>query len=283
MQLGNLQKVGQESVGLLGGGRALLLQLAHPLVAAGVVDHSDFQADPLLRLQRTMDLMYTVLHGQEDQVEAALRHFNTTHSSIRGTLPRAAGPFPSGTAYDAHDPTLKWWVLATLIDSQLLIYDRFVAPLPPRERRAYYSEAKMLALRFGIPMSIMPPAIEDFYAYMQSMLSSETLIVTDTARRLAREVLDPPVWIVPRAFAQIARFVTPGLLPENLRQAYGFAWGTRRQAALDGLSHASRLLLPFLPPQLRLIRQARDSGVLELILYGNRKSRSNNPLPRSYR
>lgn len=283
MHLGTLQKIGQESVGLLGGGRALLLQLAHPLVAAGVVDHSDFQADPLLRLQRTMDLMYTVLHGQEEQVEAALRHFNTTHSSIRGSLPQAAGPFPSGTAYDAHDPTLKWWVLATLIDSQLLIYDRFVAPLSPGERMAYYSEAKMLALRFGIPISIMPTGIEDFNAYMQSMLSSETLIVTDTTRRLAREVLDPPVWVVPRAFAQIARFVTPGLLPENLRQAYGFTWDTRRQATLDGLSHASRLLLPFLPAQLRLIPQARDSGVLGWVLYGNKRKDGKNSLPHSYR
>ncbi|MBI2846009.1 MAG: DUF2236 domain-containing protein [Chloroflexi bacterium] len=280
MHRGTLQKIGQESVGLLGGGRALLLQLAHPLVAAGVVDHSDFQADPLLRLQRTMDLMYTVLHGQEDQVEAALHQFNTTHASIRGTLPQAAGPFSTGTAYNGQDPALKWWVLATLIDTQLLMYDRFVAPLPPEERRVYYSEAKMLALRFGIPVSIMPPGIEDFDAYMQSMLSSETLIVTDTARRLAREVLDPAVWIVPRAFAQIARLVTSGLLPENLRLAYGFRWDTRRQATLDGLSHASRLLLPFLPAKLRLIPQARDSGVLEWILYGNRRSQGKGSLDR---
>src|SRR5688572_14503814 len=68
-----LRKVAGESAGVLGGGRALLLQLAHPLVAAGVADHSNFRADPLARLERTLESMLSIVFGQRHEAEVTLR------------------------------------------------------------------------------------------------------------------------------------------------------------------------------------------------------------------
>ena len=45
-------RLNREAMLLLGAGpRALLLQIAHPLVAAGVADHCDFRTDPWRRLR----------------------------------------------------------------------------------------------------------------------------------------------------------------------------------------------------------------------------------------
>ena len=49
---------------LLGAGpRALLLQIAHPLVAAGVADHSDFRSDPWRRLDGTLRSYLRIIYG----------------------------------------------------------------------------------------------------------------------------------------------------------------------------------------------------------------------------
>ena len=61
--------VNRESVLLLGGRAALLMQLAHPLVAAGVADHSDFRSDSLRRLRRTLDSMLSIIFGDVETAE----------------------------------------------------------------------------------------------------------------------------------------------------------------------------------------------------------------------
>lgn len=115
-----LRRLAQESVALLGGGRSLLLQLAHPMVAAGVAEHSHFRADPLRRLENTLLLMRTVIFGNREQAEQALRGFHSGHAHIAGRMPHTVGPFQAGTPYTGHDPELKLWVHATLIDTLLV-------------------------------------------------------------------------------------------------------------------------------------------------------------------
>jgi len=114
-------RVNREAALLLGGGRALLMQVAHPLVAAGVAEHSDFQRDPLARLNRTMELSLALTFGSREEVRAAARQINRTHERV------------SGIGYQALDPELLLWVHATLIDSALLSYRTFVGPLTTAE------------------------------------------------------------------------------------------------------------------------------------------------------
>jgi len=255
-----LRKIGGESVGLLGGGRALLLQLAHPLIAAAVAEHSQFQAAPLHRLEHTLDLMHAIVFGSGGQARAALRQFHASHAHIRGRLAQPAGRYAAGDTYSAHDPALNLWVLAALLDTQLLIYERFVAPLAPAERLRFLDDARLLAMLLGIPPAMVPATPADFRTYMDAMLAGDTLCVTDSTRALAWAVLDPPVGPVPRACAGLVRFVTAGLLPERLRLAYGLAWNGRRQAGLDTLGGASQRLLPLLPAWLRRMPEPGGGG-----------------------
>src|SRR5262245_35463255 len=134
-------RVNRETALLLGGGRALLLQVAHPLVAAGVAAHSQFERAPLQRLWRTLDLTLTMVFGNAADAVAAVRQVERVHAHVRGRLAEAVGPFRRGTRYDANDPALLLWVHATLVDSALVAYERFVGPLSRTERSAFYDES----------------------------------------------------------------------------------------------------------------------------------------------
>jgi uncharacterized protein (DUF2236 family) len=243
-----IRRVGQEALTLLGGGRAILLQLAHPLVAAGVAEYSDFQYDPLSRLLRTLTLMHTLVFGSRHQVRRALHRFEAAHARVRGRLRQAVGPFPAGTPYMAGDPHLKLWVHATLVDTSLLTYERFVAPLGPEERSSYYADTQLLAQMLDIPDQSLPASLPDFRRYVADMLAGDRLAVDKRARRLAWDVLHPRgVRLVPSASAGLLRFVTAGLMPPRLRRAFGLKWGPGSQMLLDGLSRTTRLLRPVAP------------------------------------
>jgi uncharacterized protein (DUF2236 family) len=268
-----MRRVNGEALGLLGGGRAILLQLAHPLVAAGVNDYSRFQADPLARLFGTLEMMHTIIFDEPPRVRRALKRFHAMHARIRGRLPRDAGRFPAGTFYSGDDPQLGLWVFATLVDTSLITYQQFVAPLSPDERASYYADTLRLARLLGIPDADLPPTLADFGNYMDTMLAGDSLAVTDTAKRLAWSVLDPDVPNVGRvqyACAWLLRFVTAGLLSERFRAAYGLPWGARQQRLLDAVGWTTRQLRPVAPAWLWRSPQLDGASVSRLLLWPSR-------------
>jgi len=249
--------INRETVLLLGGGRALLLQVAHPLVAAGVAAHSKFREDPLQRLWRTLELTLTITFGDVRRAIAAVRAIERRHARVHGRLSAAVGPFPRGTRYDANDPALLFWVHATLLDTALLVYDRFIEPVPEATQVRYYEESKIGARLFGIADRLIPPTYADFQAYMMDMITGETLTVGEDARSIAASILSPPVPLGVRQALQTANFFTVGLLPPAIRERYGFSWGRLREDALDGLAKTAQYVLPVLPDFLRAWPQAR--------------------------
>ena len=243
-----IRMVSREALGLLGGGRAVLLQLAHPLIAAGVLQHSDFQADPLSRLQETIALMHALIFSDSRRAEAALNRFYSIHAPVQGHLPEATGRYPAGNPYRASDPQLKLWVLATLVDTSLITYELFVADLSPAERKSFYQDSIKLARLLKIPRRVLPPTLADFRDYMAAMLNGDTLKVSGLTKRLAQKVLYPRnAGLLATASAGLLRFVTPGLLPGRLREAFGMPWGPRRQIVLNALSRTTRGLRPRAP------------------------------------
>ena len=232
-----VRRVDAEGVLLLGGGRALLMQLAHPDVAAGVADHSDFSSDPFARLRRTLDATFTIVFGTVAQAEA-------TAAALRSVHDRVVGP-----GYAANDPELLLWVHATLIDTALRIHNRFLRPLRPDEAERYYDESMTIAEVIGIPRSAQPPDLTAFRAYVRDMVGS--LEVTDTARRLADAVLHPRLpWLAEPGLA-LARELTTGLLPRRLREQFGLGWDRNRKTALLLAAAASRQVLPRVPSFVR--------------------------------
>src|SRR6266536_4831027 len=99
-----IRRIGNRSVLMLGGPRALLLQAAHPLVAAGIVGHSNFEAEPWQRLARTMTALYTIVFGTRAEADGVGALVQTVHESVRGRLRESVGAFPAGTPYAADDP-----------------------------------------------------------------------------------------------------------------------------------------------------------------------------------
>ncbi len=249
------RRINRENVLLLGGGRALLMQLAHPLVAAGVDDHSDFRTNPVRRLRRTIRMTMAIVFGDRDTALAAARAVNGVHARVRGD------------GYHALDPELLLWVHATLVDSALVTYAMFVKPLTDRERDEFYQESKVLGELLGIPTVAFPRSIGDFDRYVADMIASGTVSVTDRARVLGRLVLRPRLRLLPGPVMIPFEIVTAGLLPSSLREQYGLAWGQAQRRAFRVATATVPRVVKLTPPVLRVwplpgrnVRLTRQTG-----------------------
>ncbi len=253
---GPVRRVNREMILMVGGGRALLMQIAHPLVAAGVAAHSNFEKEPLARLWRTLELTLAMVFGDASTAMAALHTIERRHGSVRGTLGEALGPYAETADYDANDQRLLFWVHATLIDSAMHTYSRFVERLSESEREAFYRESKITARLFGIDESDMPATVADFDDYMTAMISGAELCIGRDGRRVAASITDPPLPPGLRQLAGGGRIFTDGLLPAEVRARFGIEWNPRRQRNLERLQSLSRHTLPLLPARLRYFPQA---------------------------
>jgi uncharacterized protein (DUF2236 family) len=243
------RRVNGETALLLAGPRALLMQLAHPLVAAGVADHSDFRNDAMGRLANTLNLTLTVSFGDERQRDAAVGRVAATHRSVTGAR--------DGRPYYALDPELLLWVHATLVDSALIAHERFVRPLDVETKARYQGEMNRQAVVFGVPEGQLPSSYGAFRRYVDEMVA--TIEVTQEARELSRGVLDPSIPPHLRPLLPMARLLTAGLLPPRLRAAYGLPWDARRQRAFTLTAAAIRGTVPLLPGTWRRWPHARDA------------------------
>ena len=228
-------RVDGEALVLAGGTCALLMQLAHPAVAAGVDQHSDFRADPFARLRRTLRSSYAVAFGTASDAEAAIRRVNAIHAVVRGHVPE------TGAAYHATDPALLLWVHATLVDTALRVYDRFVAPLTADEQQAYHAEARQVAIRMGIPESSVPVTLAELRAEMARMMADGTVRVDATARALAPHVRYPKRF-PPRAVWDMAHLISDSVLPpaDTARVRHFLVAGARGRDAAPGRGVAPR-------------------------------------------
>jgi len=241
-------RVNGEGVLLLGGPRALLMQIAHPSVAAGVADHSDFPAHAYERLWRTMDAMLRVSFGDSGQSREAAEQVTEVHR-------RVAGRRRDGVAYRAMEPDLLLWVHSTLVDTALVVYRRFFRPLPSGGEERYYAEMKRQATAMHVPPDLLPGTLDGFRDYVAQTV--ERLAVSDDARRLAPSILRPPLPLPLRPVGALQELVTVGILPPSLRQAYGLRWTASRQRALAASAGAIRAVVPVLPAALRRWPHAR--------------------------
>jgi uncharacterized protein (DUF2236 family) len=246
-------RLNREAMLLLGAGpRALLLQLAHPLVAAGVADHSDFRADPWRRLRATLRSYLTIVYGTTTAARAEIRRLNELHRSIEGS------------GYRARDPDLAMWVHATLVDTTIVAHDAWIEPLDRVRRARYYAETLAIGRAFGVPADLLPPNLDAFETYVERMIGTGGPVrVSAVARELADAVLHPPLGPVVPALAGVPSTVYAwtlwpaiGLLPEAVRIDYGFRWGVLERTAAAWLVAGWRAWRPILPPAFRQMPQS---------------------------
>lgn len=230
-----LRRVHRERALALAGQRTLLMQAAHPAAFDSFFASTAALDDPYERLARTARVMDTIAFGSRrraDRMTARVRSLHGAHGVDR--------------------PDWLLWVLATLADSAMVVYDRFVAPMSSEDREAYWRDQRVVGRLFALREKDMPPDIEAFDAYMAGMLAGDELGLTDEARGLALKiVMRPPVPLAARPILELANFHTIALLPERIRRLYGFSWDPARRLAAASGRQTARRVIPFLPPALR--------------------------------
>ena len=126
----------------VGGIRALLIQAAHPEVAAGVADHSSYREDPLGRLSRTAYYVTSMTYGAMPEIEQAVSMVNHAHLRVSGISER-------GRTYSASSPQYSAWVHNTLTDSFLQAFQIFKRPMTPNEADKFVAEQSLIGEKMG--------------------------------------------------------------------------------------------------------------------------------------
>lgn len=237
------QRINAERLVLLGWSRAILLQFAHPLIAAGIAEHSGFRDKPMAAVQRlrhTVRAMLELTFGSDLARECTLERIRGIHRRISGELPVAVGPFSAGTPYSAEDPDLVLWVHATLVESLPMFYEMLIRPLTPAERDAYCVEAAPIAAALAAQPHEVPGSWAALHEYLDGMYASGRIVVGAQASELARGVLSPPFGPIGAPGTATNRLLAVGTLPAAVRAQYGFEWTRNHERAFDIVVHALR-------------------------------------------
>ncbi|MCG8419170.1 MAG: DUF2236 domain-containing protein [Proteobacteria bacterium] len=242
----------REIIVFLGGLRAALMQLAHPFVAHGIDQHSTTRKDVLARFHRTFLHIFAMTFGDRDHAFRAARKVYTIHQRITGTINEDVGRFRCGDPYAANDVDALLWVWATLVHTVVAVDRLLPDAMNPQQRESYYRATWAFVRLFGVPPGRIPPNWNAFDTYVQNMLSSDTIAVGGPARAMARFLLTPkhPAYTAAMKWATI---VSTGLLPEQLREAYGLRFGATEQALFRISSAAIGCIYPAIPSALRLL------------------------------
>lgn len=243
-------RVNREAIVMLGGGRAALLQLAHPYVAYAVDQHSATRHDPIGRFRRTFENVFAMVFGDLESAIAHARRVHAVHTKIRGAIHEHSGKFAKGHRYQANDVDALFWVQATLLDTAVQTYELLVAPLTLEEKARYYEEGRLFACLFGIPESAMPSDWPAFRRYFDAMLASDTITMSPPAKEMAHFLFQPPRPIAGPAVGWY-RIFTASLLPSRLRAELGLPWTARDEAIVARTVPLLRAIQRRTPERLR--------------------------------
>jgi uncharacterized protein (DUF2236 family) len=256
------RRINAERLVLLGWSRAILLQFAHPLIAAGVYDHSTFRLHPwaaVQRLRQTVRAMLALTFGEEADAERTIDRIRAVHRRVHGELTRQIGPFAAGTPYSAEDPALVLWVHATLLESVPLFYELLVRPLDESQHDDYCRDAAPVAVALGASAVDVPMSRRALNEYLGRVYSSGEIVVGAQARELGARVI-APFGLLTAPATLLTRLLTVGTLPAEVRRGYDFAWTSRDQRMFEVVAPKMRLLRKLVPRAAATWRPARAAS-----------------------
>jgi uncharacterized protein (DUF2236 family) len=239
---------------LIAAGYALVLQVAHPTVGAGVAEHSDYQEHPRDRLFRTLDLTSALIYSEPAVAAAVAREVRARHTAIKGVR-------RDGGRYHALEPRAYSWVWASLFGAIVAAHERFGDPLRDDERERFWSEWRQLGRLLGVRERDLPAPLAEFDAYWQHMVS-DVLEDNESVQGVIASLRAPPVpsrlrYAAPAwrlgtlPGARALQLATVGLLPAVLRQRFGLSWTLAQECKLRAIGATSRSLTPLMPRPLR--------------------------------
>lgn len=245
-------KIAREPIVGLAATPTLLMQVAHPLVAAGVAQYSDFEQNPWGRLWGTLDITLKLAFAEPEISARQTRVLRSTHERVQGTS-------PEGVEYHALDPKLMLWVWATLVHGAIDAYERLFGRLSDEDRDRYCEEQKLIAHGAGVPEGMCPNGYADFRAYLDRMIREELRGTAVTRSVIALGIKPPVLWPV-RPLAGRMNWLSIGLLPVVLRDellsASGLSWTASDDRGLKRLIAVFRFGVRVLPAGIRQLPTA---------------------------
>lgn len=241
-------RVNRERCGLIYGPAAAILQLAHPRIAQGVYDHSNFRSDTLGRLRRTLSSTNQIAFGRISQARAASERVAARHRKVRGTVfPDVGGP----PTYSAFEHDLLLWVLATLITAAVNGYELVYGELPITRKEAFYRDMCRFGTYFGVAKSLSPKDWRAFGAYYTSMIEGELLGSHPMCGELARAVIHPRDTIGAAVLGRAIAFVVLETLPPRIRERLGLKSTVSSRFRMRLTRRLLPKVFPALPPKVR--------------------------------
>lgn len=240
---------------MLSAGAALVLQVAHPVVASGVREHSDFVTDPWGRLLRTLDYTNLLVYGGPQRAAVTAARVREMHKQIKGVD-------PSGRRYHALEPSAYAWVHATLAEMIVLAHERFGRPLRRDQVERFWFEWRGLGRLLGVRDRDLPGTWAGFRIWFDDIVAGtlEDNDVVHTVLATTSNPAKPPgvplltdgAWKIARVpAARVTGLATVGLLPPVLRDRLGLHWSAADEIQLKVLGRLARATTPVLPGGLR--------------------------------
>ncbi|GAA4114988.1 oxygenase MpaB family protein [Enteractinococcus coprophilus] len=237
-------QLAREGIILAGAGAAIGLQVAHRSVAAGVQQHSNFTADPLGRLRRTLQYIFAVVLPEAQPARGTVIDWVArAHVPVEGVV--------DGAPYSAADPQTQRWVTATLYwTAEQIRWRIWGERLAADDAEQIYRSYAVLGTALGMPEASWPEDRASFQRYWDQQMS--TLQVTAVGRQIMTDLFaahSVPTWL--RAAMPLARFLTAGLLPADIRCQLGWDWDGAKSIREDRLWRILRYAYPRLPTGIR--------------------------------
>jgi uncharacterized protein (DUF2236 family) len=235
-------RINREGVLGLGALSALLMQVAHPAVAAGVFEHSNFRWQPFSRAYNTLKTQQLIVFGDVSTASQALIRMYARHSQVSGIHGES-----QSEPYNGNDPQLQFWVLGTLVDTIIRSHGLFLKPMSYEEIVSFYEESKWFAKLMGIREEVLSNTYQDFQAWMYEMVGGKEVVVSDEARDIALSLLQLPLPI----FWPVNYLMAAGMLPPRIRDGFGLKWNNHMQTAFDLAACVVRKVTRVLPIRFR--------------------------------
>jgi uncharacterized protein (DUF2236 family) len=139
---------------------AILMEVLHPSVMAGVFTQSSYRTETLRRARNTLGYVLRTTFGNTEAATRVIEGVKKVHGRIQGSR-------PDGVPYRALDPELIAWVHTCIPWALMTAYDRYRRPLSPEEKDRYLREQAPIGRMGGADW--VPESVPELDAYVERM------------------------------------------------------------------------------------------------------------------